>query len=134
MSQFIYTQHVRYPDTDKMGTMHHSRYATYYETARWEYFRSIGLPYKTIEDMGYLFPVIEMNTKFIKTTEYDELLHICITITSIRASIIEFSNTIINANNERINECTIQIACVKKDTWKPCRIPQPILDALHKTL
>ena len=45
---------VAYPDTDRMGTVHHSNYAKYYEKARWELFRHIGVPYQSIEDSGVM--------------------------------------------------------------------------------
>lgn len=40
-----YKFRVKYPDTDQMGTVHHANYAKYYEAARWELLRSIGVPY-----------------------------------------------------------------------------------------
>ena len=40
----------RYAETDKMGIVHHSVYAIWYELARTEYFNKIGLRYDEIED------------------------------------------------------------------------------------
>ncbi|NDP19895.1 MAG: acyl-CoA thioesterase, partial [Paludibacter sp.] len=47
-----YKFRVTYPDTDKMGTMHHANYVKYYEAARWELFRSIGVSYNSVEEAG----------------------------------------------------------------------------------
>jgi acyl-CoA thioester hydrolase len=52
MIEHDYIFRVLYPDTDQMGTMHHANYAKYYEAARWELFRSIGISYKSVEDAG----------------------------------------------------------------------------------
>ncbi|MBP1640181.1 MAG: 4-hydroxybenzoyl-CoA thioesterase [Bacteroidetes bacterium] len=66
MIEHDYQFRVAYPDTDRMGTMHHANYAKYYEQARWELFRSIGVPYKSVEDAGVMCPVISMNFKSSK--------------------------------------------------------------------
>ena len=38
----------RYAETDKMGIVHHSVYAIWYELARTEYFNKIGLRYRCV--------------------------------------------------------------------------------------
>mgnify|MGYP006316721729 CR=1 FL=1 len=50
MIEHSHSLRVLYPETDKMGTVHHSNYARYYEVARWELFRAIGIPYNEIEN------------------------------------------------------------------------------------
>ena len=84
MIEHEYKFRVTYPDTDKMGTMHHANYVKYYEAARWELLRSIGVPYVTIEDAGVMCPVIRMNFKFIKSTRYDELLTVKTTLKAMK--------------------------------------------------
>ena len=63
---------VSYSDTDQMGFMHHSNYFRYYETARWELFRSLGIPYHEIEEEDVILPVINASAKFIKPAFYDQ--------------------------------------------------------------
>ena len=49
---------VRYKDTDKMGVVYHSNYIVYYEEARTEMFRSIGIPYSELEAQGIMTPTV----------------------------------------------------------------------------
>ena len=63
-----------YSETDQMGFVHHSNYVKYFETARWELFRTLGIPYKLVEGAGFLLPVIKMEMEFLKPAFYDELL------------------------------------------------------------
>jgi len=130
MLEHTYTFRVQYPDTDKMGTMHHSQYAKYYETARWELFRNLGLSYQAIEDAGYLLPVIQMTTRFIKTTEYDALLTIHTKIKAMRGPRLWFEYVMYNEHKERINTAEIELAFVCKDTWKPCCMPKFVEEVL----
>lgn len=67
---------VSYSETDQMGFMHHSNYFRYYETARWELFRSIGIPYPEIEEEDIILPVINASVKFLKPAFYDQKIRV----------------------------------------------------------
>lgn len=132
MIEHEYTFRVMYPDTDRMGTVHHSNYAKYYETARWELFRSLGIPYQCIEDAGYMLPVIRMNFRFIKTTRYDELLRVKTTLKAIKGVRLWFSYKLYNQKNELINEAETELAFVDAATWKPSLPPSMVTKAIEK--
>jgi len=131
MIEHEYTFRVMYPDTDKMGTVHHSNYAKYYETARWELFRSIGISYHSIEEAGYMLPVIRMNFRFIKTVNYDALLKVKTTLKALKGVRIWFTYKLYNEQNELVNEAETELAFVEMDTWKPCVAPEFVLEALE---
>lgn len=127
-----YKFRVTYPDTDKMGTMHHANYVKYYEAARWELLRSIGIPYSSIEEAGIMCPVIKMNFKFVKTTRYDELLTIHTTLKAIKGVRIWFDYKLYNEQNELINEAETELAFVGLTDWKPCKAPDILLQAIER--
>lgn len=127
-----YSFRVSYPETDRMGTVHHSNYARYYEIARWELFRSIGVPYSEIENAGVMCPVISMNFKFHKTTRYDELLTVKTTLSVIKGVRIWFDYALYNEKSELINEATTELAFVGLNNWKPCKAPLILLEAIEK--
>jgi acyl-CoA thioester hydrolase len=132
MIEYNYSFRVKYPDTDQMGTMHHSNYVKYYETARWELFRSLGISYKSVEDAGFMLPVIRMNFYFIKTTSYDELLTVKTTLKEIKGVRIWFKYELYNEMKELINEAETELAFVKKETWKPSPAPDFVINAILK--
>lgn len=132
MITYDFTFRVAYPDTDRMGTVHHSNYAKYYERARWELLRDIGVPYQTIEDAGIMCPVISMKFKFIKTTKYDELLTVKTTLRAIKGVRIWFTYHLHNEQNELINEAETELAFVGLNNWKPCLPPPFLLHAIEK--
>ena len=134
MIEHDYKFRVSYPDTDKMGTMHHANYVKYYETARWELFRSIGVPYSMVEAAGIMCPVIKMSFKFIKITRYDELLTVKTTLKAIKGVRVWFTYKLYNEQNELINEAETELAFVGLEDWKPCAAPDFLLKAieLHK--
>ena len=132
MIEHEYKYRVAYPDTDKMGTMHHANYAKYYETARWELLRSIGVSYQSVEEAGIMCPVIRMNFRFIKATRYDEQLTVRTTLKAIKGVRIWFDYKLYNEQNELINEAETELAFVGRDNWKPCTAPEFLLSAIAK--
>lgn len=127
-----YKFRVSYPDTDKMGTMHHANYVKYYEAARWELFRSIGIPYHEVEEAGVMCPVIRMNFRFIKTTRYDEQLTVKTTLKAMKGVRIWFTYKLYNEQNELINEAETELAFVGLNDWKPCAAPDFVMEAIEK--
>ncbi len=132
MIEHEYKFRVTYPDTDKMGTMHHANYVKYYEAARWELFRSIGIPYNLVEESGVMCPVISMKFKFLKTTRYDEQLTIKTRLKDIKGVRIWFTYKLYNEQNELINEAETDLAFVGVENWKPCAAPDFLLSAIEK--
>lgn len=127
-----YKFRVSYPDTDKMGTMHHANYVKYYEAARWELFRSIGIPYHEVEEAGVMCSVIRMNFRFIKTTRYDEQLTVKTTLKAMKGVRIWFTYKLYNEQNELINEAETELAFVGLNDWKPCAAPDFVMEAIEK--
>lgn len=131
MIEYDYKFRVTYPDTDKMGTMHHANYVKYYEAARWELLRSIGVPYNSVENAGVMCPVISMSFRFIKPTRYDEQLTVKTRLKTIKGVRIWFEYKLYNEQNQLINEAETELAFVTKDNWKPCVAPDFLLMAIE---
>ncbi len=128
---FKYQHRVSYSETDQMNFLHHSNYARIYENARWEFFRSLDIPYSKIEMSGVLMPVINMDFKFIKPAIYDDLLNIEVRITKISGAKITFTYCTFNSEEQQINTASLTIACIGKADHKPIRIPLFILNTLY---
>ena len=123
---------VRYADTDQMGFVYYGNYAKYYEIARVELFRNIGLTYKSLEKMGIGMPVIEMKTNFIMPVKYDEKLVVNIKIPELPKLKIIFFYEIFNEKNELINTGETVLTFINLLTGKPKRVPSIMKDKLSK--
>jgi acyl-CoA thioester hydrolase len=67
---------VRYAETDQMNVVYHGNYAQYFEAARGEAIRSLGITYSEIEKAGIIMPVVELNIKYLRPAHYDELISV----------------------------------------------------------
>ncbi|MBL1218232.1 MAG: acyl-CoA thioesterase [Planctomycetes bacterium] len=72
---------VRYCECDPMGIAHHSAYVPWLEMGRTELLRSDGVAYKSIEESGLFLAVIEVNVKYKRRINYDDVITINTTIT-----------------------------------------------------
>jgi acyl-CoA thioester hydrolase len=122
---------VAYPDTDRMGLVHHSAYVKYCETARWETFRAIGIPYSNIEEHGILMPVISMSFEFKKPAFYDDMLTVKTSIHKHPKACIHFLYEMFRQNGEQINSAETTLVFVNKHTFAPCFPPDFILHKLR---
>jgi acyl-CoA thioester hydrolase len=134
MQPFISTVRVSYSDTDQMGFVHHSNYLKYYETARWNLFRHLGIPYKAIEETGTLLPVVNIEMQYLKPAFYDEKLVIETSIVSIKGSRLTLSYKMLNGQHEVINQAVIIVAFVNAHSKKPCRPSSTIQNLLQQCL
>ncbi len=71
---------VRYVETDNMGVVHHANYFAWFEAARVHLLDELGLPYRKLEEQGYLLPVLACSAEFKAPARFDDRLHVTVFI------------------------------------------------------
>ncbi len=71
---------VRYAETDQMKFAHHANYIIWFEHARIELMKYIGVSYAELERQGYLMPVLDVYAKYRQYAVFDETLEIVTTL------------------------------------------------------
>ena len=130
MYQFETEIRVRYAETDQMGFVYYGNYAMYYEVARVEALRALGIQYKFLEENGVMMPVLENRSKYIRPARYDDLLTIRLLLKEIPEMRITFEYEIFNEEKKLINLGATTLVFLEKDTGKPVQVPAVILDVL----
>jgi acyl-CoA thioester hydrolase len=125
------TVRVRYGETDQMGYVYYGNYGMYYEVARVESLRYLGLTYKEIEKQGIIMPVLENKSKFIAPARYDELLRIVCTVREKPGIRIKFEYEIFNEENKLIHIGETLLVFVDRLSNKPCRPPEEMEKVLE---
>ena len=120
---------VRYAETDRMGYSYYGNYATYFEVARVEALRSLGISYRSLEDSGILLPVTEYQIKFYKPALYDDELIILTTIPSMPGARIRFEYATYRGDTP-LNAAWTELAFVDKQSGIPQRCPGQLKEAL----
>ena len=131
----IHTTHsirVRYGETDPMKYVYYGNYAEYFEVARVELFRTLGISYDEIEKRGIFLPVSEYKIKYLKPGLYDQLLEIHTYIKKIPGVKIEFDYEIYNEDKVKITEASTTLFFLDAETNKIVRCPDFLLDLIKE--
>ena len=75
-AQFTSRIRVRYAETDQMGVVYYANYFVWFEVARTDLLRSIGLTYKEMEADGYALPAVEAHCAYRQPARYDDEIDI----------------------------------------------------------
>ena len=133
--KMIHTTHsirVRYGETDPMKYVYYGNYAEYFEVARVELFRTLGMSYDEIEKRGIFLPVSEYKIKYLKPGLYDQLLEIHTYVKKIPGVKIEFDYEIYNEDKVKITEASTTLFFLDAETNKIVRCPDFLLDLIKE--
>ena len=123
---------VRYGETDPMKYVYYGNYAEYFEVARVELFRSLGMSYDEIEKRGIFLPVSEYKIKYLKPALYDQLLEIRTYVRKIPGIRIEFEYEIYNEENVKITEASTTLFFLDSETNKIVKCPDYLMELIEK--
>lgn len=122
---------VRYAETDRMGFVYYGNYSIYFEIARVEMLRELGISYKELEDSGISLPVLEFRIKYLKPAFYDELLTIKTIMPELPSARIKFSYETRNADGVLLNVAETTLVFIQSATMKPCPPPETVLEKIR---
>lgn len=133
--KMIHTTHtirVRYAETDPMKYVYYGNYATYFEVARVELFRTLGMPYDDIEKRGIWLPVSEFSIKYLKPALYDQNLEIHTFIKKVPGVRIDFEYEIYNDSKVKITEAKTTLFFLDAESNKIIKCPDFLMELLMK--
>ena len=132
---FTFPIRIYWEDTDAGGIVFYANYLKFFERARTEWLRSLGVEQQALKDeIGGMFVVSETQLKYFSPARLDDLLEVTAqTSESGRASMVLTQQAWLNSEGQRklLAEGTIRIGWVDSHTMKPGRIPAKILEALQ---
>jgi acyl-CoA thioester hydrolase len=132
---FTFPIRIYWEDTDAGGIVFYANYLKFFERARTEWLRSLGVEQQSLKDeIGGMFVVSETQLKYFSPARLDDLLEVTAqTAETGRASLVLSQQAWLNVAGQRklLAEGTIRIGWVDSHTLKPGRIPAKILEALQ---
>lgn len=87
---------VRYFETDQMGIAHHANYLAWFEIGRTDLCREAGLPYREIEERGFLLVVTEIGCRYRIPYRYDDEVVIRTAVESVGSRAMRFGYTLLD--------------------------------------
>ncbi|MDX1304622.1 tol-pal system-associated acyl-CoA thioesterase [Photobacterium sp.] len=123
---------IYYEDTDLGGLVYHSNYLKFFERARTELLRSIGVSQQSMFDDNTSFVVRHMDIDFLRGARLDEKLVIRTKADTVRKASIEFCQDLVNNDGQILCKATVRVACINPVTMKPIAIPENIKSEISK--
>lgn len=126
------TIRVRYAETDQMNVVYHGNYAQYFEVARAEAIREMGITYKDMEAMGIVMPIVELHTKFLRPAVYDDLLTIQTQLRELPTDHrIEFHHEVYNESGKLLTIGRIVLYFLNAKTMARAAMPAALANHLE---
>ena len=126
---------VYWEDTDAGGIVFYANYLKFFERARTEWLRSLGIGQHALrEQTGGMFVVSETEVKYHRPAQLDDMLQVSAKLhTKGRASLViaqQAWRLEDDGSHTLLCEGTIRIGWVQAHSLKPERIPSSILELL----
>ncbi len=114
---------VRYVETDKFGIAHHSNHIIWFEVARTELLRDMGISYSEMEARGVSCPLLEVSCRYGHPARFEDTLIVRTGIAAMSPVKIRFSYEIVEAKHgSRIASGETLHAFVDAETGRPVRL------------
>jgi acyl-CoA thioester hydrolase len=139
-SKFFWPVRVYWEDTDAGGIVFYANYLKYFERARTEWLRSLGLEQWQLQSSyAGIFVVSEANIKYLRSARLDDQLLVSAQLSSLgRSSLIITQEVRLReqsaARDEEALLCTgsVRVGWVDRASLRPSRFPTTVQDALRR--
>ena len=130
---FAFPIRVYWEDTDAGGIVFYANYLKFFERARTEWLRHLGIEQQALrEATGGMFVVVETQLKYHRPAQLDDLLTVNASMLNKGRSSMVIAQQAWRQANTPVLLCegSIRIGWVQASTLKPERIPTSILERL----
>lgn len=131
--RFALPLRVRMADTDAQAIVYHATYLAYCEAGRVEYMRELDLDYlELMVNVGLEMAVSKAGQTYHAPARFDDIVDVWVRVSQIRRVTITYAYELrCRRTNALLVAATTKIACIKRATRRPARMPQLLLDTLR---
>lgn len=137
MAEFEFPIRIYWEDTDAGGIVFYANYLKFFERARTEWLRALGIHQRQLrEQCGGMFVVADAGLKYLRPARLDDELIVTARLQEAgRAGMVLAQQAFLAgatpADRTLLCEGRIRAGWVDAQTMKPARIPSDILQKLH---
>jgi acyl-CoA thioester hydrolase len=142
IKDFVFPIRVYWEDTDAGSIVYYANYLKFFERARSEWLRQLGVEQGSLlAAQGCMFVVSEVQTKFHSPARIDDLLQVTVRVQKLgHASIQLHQSAYIQSPNAcstgstpmtLVCEGSVRLACVQQSSMRPAAIPKSIVSLIN---
>ncbi|MBK1614159.1 tol-pal system-associated acyl-CoA thioesterase [Rubrivivax gelatinosus] len=128
---FRHRVRVYWEDTDAGGVVYYANYLKFFERARTEWLRALGIGQEANRAAtGTVFVVADATVSYRRPARLDDEIEVTVELRELcRASLVVAQQAW--RGDELLAEGQIRVGCVAAETFRPARIPLSIFDAIR---
>jgi acyl-CoA thioester hydrolase len=124
---FRFKIRVYWEDTDAGGVVFYANYLKYFERARTEWLRALGVTQQHLRDeTGAIFVVTSASLRYVKPARLDDEIDVTVNLSQAGRASLDIEQEALRGE-ELLAAGSIRIGCVDSDTFRPRRIPMQIV-------
>ncbi len=128
--EFVLPVRVYYEDTDTGGVVYYANYLKFFERARTEWLRALGIDQQRLADeTGCLFVVRRAEADYRRPARLDDLLSIHARVERLGKASIDFIQRC-ERGGELLANGRVQVGCVDRTGLRPTAMPETVRRAL----
>lgn len=130
-AEFRHRVRVYWEDTDAGGVVYYANYLKFFERARTEWLRSLGIAQEANRvATGTVFVVADATVSYRRPARLDDEIVVTARVSDLCRASLVFAQQAWRGD-ELLAEAEVRVGCVDAATFRPVRIPLPIFDALR---
>ncbi len=129
---FRWPVRVYWEDTDAGGIVYYANYLKFFERARTEWLRSLGLAQSELAaQAGLVFVVADVHLRYAAPAKLDDVLQVQLRVTDIGSASLSVAQQAWRcdahgAPTVLLCEATVRVGCVTATNLRPARIPKDV--------
>lgn len=133
MSNNFHSQYrIYYEDTDAGGVVYYANYLKFFERARTDFLRDLGLNQnELLRQKNLAFVVRKCEINYLAPAKLDDLIKVNVEVDEINAASISMRQKIYR-DDKILSSLKVEIVCVDSRNFKPCRISDEIKNLIYK--
>jgi acyl-CoA thioester hydrolase len=130
MTDYRFSIRVYWEDTDAGGVVYYANYLRFFERARTEWLRTLGVAQQRLrEDDGVIFIVSESTVRYLRPARLDDRLDVTVAVRECGRASLSLAQQAWRGDT-LLAEGAVRVGCVDAGTFRPRRIPSSILQHL----
>ena len=131
--KFFHTVRVRYADTDAQQFVYYGAFFNFFEGARQEYWRRLGIKLDELMKSGFIIAVVDTSCRFHNAAGYDDILDVHVRTSDIRDRSFDIDFLVARrSDNMLIATARTSFVFINANDRKPCAIPNWISTSVRQ--
>ena len=122
-------------DTDAGGIVFYGNYLRFFERARTDFLRSLGIEQSSTIEANLIFVVRQVSLDYKLPARLDDILSVSCAVKRIRPMRVVFRQSATRSSDgANLVNGEVEVVAVSVDTLKPRALPEKLLNALQMTV